>query len=64
MDSGGGLLIVTPSTGRGGSVVSGNTISGSSAHGIYINAHGAPNAGGVTLSSNTITGVSVLILIH
>jgi parallel beta-helix repeat protein len=64
MDSGDGMLIVTPSTGGGGSVVSGNTISGSGAHGIYINAHGAPKAGGVTVSSNNITGFRTPVLIH
>ena len=55
---------MAPATGGAGSVVSGNTISGSGAHGIYVNAHGAPKAGGLTISSNTITGFAVPILIQ
>ncbi len=64
MGSGDGILIVTPSTGGSGSVITGNTISGSGAHGIYVNAHGAPNAGGITLLSNTITGFGAPVSIH
>src|ERR1019366_481439 len=36
MGSGDGMLIVTPATGGSGSVITGNTISGSGAHGIYV----------------------------
>ncbi len=64
MGSGDGMLIVTPSTGGGGSVIMSNTISGSGAHGIYVNAHGAPNAGGNAFSNNVITGFGTTLSIH
>ena len=54
MGSGDGMLVVIPSAGGSGSVVTGNTISGTGAHGIYVNAH-QPRAGGLTISTNNIT---------
>jgi hypothetical protein len=64
MSSGDGVLIVTPSTGGRGSVISGNTISGAGAHGIYVNAHGAANTGGIAITNNIITGFRTPISIH
>jgi parallel beta-helix repeat protein len=62
--SGDGMLIVTPSTGGSGSVITGNTIKGSGACGIYVSAHGAANAGGNTISHNTISGFTTPVSIH
>ncbi|HUC86361.1 MAG TPA: glycosyl hydrolase family 28-related protein, partial [Candidatus Acidoferrales bacterium] len=56
MDSGDGMVIVTPATGSGGSVITGNQISGSGLHGIYVDTRGAAATGGLTLSSNIIAG--------
>jgi len=64
MGTGDGMLIVTPATGGGGSIVSGNKISGLGSRGIYINAHGAPKAGGVILSNNTVVGFASPLVIH
>jgi len=64
MDSGDGMLIVTSATGGSGSVITGNTISGSGAHGIYVNARGAPKAGGSIIASNTITGFGTPLLVR
>jgi hypothetical protein len=56
LNSGEGMLIAVPPQGGSGTVISGNTISGSGAYGIFINAHGTPNAGGILISNNLITG--------
>jgi hypothetical protein len=56
LESGDGILMVTPSTGGSGSVVTGNTISGAGAHGIHVAARGAPNLGGIVVSNNSISG--------
>jgi hypothetical protein len=56
MDSGDGILVVTPASGGCGTVVSGNTIKGSGAHGVHINARGAPKSGGAVVSGNRISG--------
>ena len=58
------MLIVTPSAGGGGSVVTGNIITGSGACGIYVNGHGASKAGGNTISGNAITGFKTPVSIH
>lgn len=64
MGSGDGILIGSPANGGSGTVVTDNTISGSGAYGIYLNAHGAPNAGGNTITSNTVTGFGTAVSIH
>ncbi len=64
MDSGDGILIVIPATGGSGTVVSGNTIRGSGAHGVHVNAHGAVSAGGAVVSDNRITGFKTPVAIH
>ena len=64
MGSGDGMLIVTPSTGGGGSVITGNKLSGSGAHGIYVNARSASNAGGTIIASNTIAGFRTAVSIQ
>jgi hypothetical protein len=56
MDSGDGILIVVPATGGSRTVVTRNSLSGSGSHGIFIDAHGAPNGGGVRVSENLIDG--------
>jgi hypothetical protein len=64
MDSGDGILVVTPATGGCGTVVTGNTITGSGTHGIEVNAHGAPEAGGVVVSGNRVTGFKKSVTIR
>jgi putative cofactor-binding repeat protein len=56
MESGDGILVVIPGTGGSGTVMTGNTINGSGARGIHINAHGAPSAGGAVVADNKIVG--------
>jgi len=62
--SGDGILVVTPATGGSGTVVTGNTINGSGAHGISVITHGAPSAGGVAVSGNTISGFRTATAVH
>jgi hypothetical protein len=64
MGSGDGLVIVTPASGSGGSVIARNTISGSGDFGIHLATRGAPAAGGITLSSNLVTGFKVPVSIR
>lgn len=64
MDSGDGMLVVTPASGGGHSVIADNTITGAGEHGIFLNAHGAPNAGGITVSANKITGFKTPVSIR
>jgi hypothetical protein len=63
-ESGEGMLIVTPPGGGCGSLIQGNTISGAGAYGIRVEARGAPNAGGVVLQNNNITGFGTPLFIH
>jgi hypothetical protein len=54
--SGDGILVVTPPTGGRGTVIEGNTLHGSGAHGIRIATRGAPGLGGCAVSANRIRG--------
>jgi Pectate lyase superfamily protein len=64
MDSGDGILIVTPAAGGSGTVVTGNTIKGSGAQGISVVTRGAPRAGGVSVSGNTVAGFKTAVAVH
>ncbi len=64
MDSGDGILVVIPATGGSGTVVTGNTIKGAGAHGIRVETHGAPSAGGAVVSGNRFTGFQVPVSVH
>jgi hypothetical protein len=62
MDSGRGMVIVTPE--RDGSTIVGNTLTGSaSAVGIFVASPRTPNAGGHTISNNTIRGFATPVSI-
>ncbi len=62
--SGDGMFIVPPAKGGSGTKVTGNTIEGTGSHGIFVPAHGAPNAGGVVVSGNRVTGFKTAITIQ
>ena len=64
VESGDGILIVTPAAGGAGSIIADNTVSGSGANGIFVNARGAANAGGVKLSKNQIHGFTTAVQIR
>jgi hypothetical protein len=57
MGSGGGILVASPRV--DGSIITGNTITGSGAHAIYVASPPKPNAGKHVIYGNTVTGYRV-----
>ena len=64
MDSGDGILVVTPPTGGSGTVVTGNTIKGSGSQGHQRRRPRCAKAGGVVVSGNQTDGFKTSVKIH